>query len=143
MTRVILSAGAVIVGALVLAACGASGETRAVGTPPTKSAAQFRASVHSFEARLQASVEKFQSGNLSGAALSGGSLLANCTHFVDGTLAKQATTPAQLQSVGHLRIACSDMSKATNAGMSGSLTKAKELAHAALEQSQIAARVSG
>lgn len=142
MKRVILGVAAVLVAAFALAACGGGGKTSGVaGAHHTKAAGSFRASVHGFEARLKTSVRAFQSGNLARAA-SGSSLLANCSS-VTGKLASQATTHAQMQAVVHMRIACSDMSKATHAGMSGNLTKAKAFARAALKQAQIADRLSG
>jgi hypothetical protein len=147
MTRT-LSAVSLAVAALALAACGGSGKTSGVaGAHHAKASGMasgsFRASVHGFEARLQTSVQKFESGNISGAAASGGSLLANCTSTVNDKLAPQARTSAQMKAVTHLRIACSDMSKATDAGMSGNLTKAKQFARQAVVQAQIAARLSG
>lgn len=144
MKRAILSAAALLVCALALAACGGSARTSGVaGARHTKGSGDFRASVHGFEARLQTSVHAFQNGNLAGAATNGGALLASCTSTVNGKLAPQASTPAQVQAVTHLRIACSDMSKATHAGMSGNMTKAKQFAKAALKQAQLAAKLSG
>jgi hypothetical protein len=143
MTRTILSVAAVLAGALALAACGGSAQTNGVaGAHHTKTSGHFRAAVHGFEARLQTSVQAFESGNVAQAA-SDASLLTNCTSLVNGKLAPQARTSAQMKSVTHLRVACSDMSKATHAGMSGNLTKAKQFARAALRQAQIAARLSG
>ena len=148
MKRTILSAVALAVSALALAACGGSGRTHGVaGAHHTKAegaaGGSFSATAHGFEARIQTSVLKLQRGNLAGAAMSGGSLLTNCTSTVDNKLATHASTPAQLQAVTHLRIACSDISKAGTAGTSGNLAKAKQFAKAALKQSQIAARLSG
>jgi hypothetical protein len=144
MNRTILSVAALVVSALALAACGASGSTSGVaGAHHSKAGGSFRASVHGFEARVQTSVQKFQSGDIAGAAMSGGSLLTSCTSTVDNKLAPHAQTPAQIQAVTHLRVACSDMSKAASAGASGNLMKAKQFAKAALKQTQIAARLSG
>ena len=152
MTKAILSVGAVLATAVALAGCGgsgsASGTTSGVaGANHTKAAGStngsFRASVHGFEGRLQTSVSAFQKGNIAGAASSAGSLLSNCASTVNTKIAPRATTAAQMKAVTHLRIACSDMSKATHAGMSGNMTKAKEFAKAALQQSQIAAKLSG
>lgn len=145
MTRTILMVAS-LAGALVLAGCG--GSTNATGTGGgvagahhTQAAGSFRANVHGFEARLQSSVQAFQSGNLSKAA-SGAGLLTSCSSSV-GKLGDEATTSGQKVAVSHLRIACSDMSKASNAGMSGNMTKAKQFARQALKQAQIAARLSG
>jgi len=148
MTKAILSAGALLAAAVALAGCGAGG--RASGTTGGVSGAQhaqgagnFRASVHGFEARLQTSVQAFQSGNLSKAIASGGPLLNDCMGVVDGKIAPHASTQAQNQAVNHLHAACAAMTQAANAGASGATTKAKQLARTALEQAQIAARLSG
>jgi hypothetical protein len=148
MKRTILSAVVLVVSALALVACGASGRTSGVaGAHHTKAkgaaSGNFRANVHGFEARLQTNVQKFESGDISGAAMSGGSLLTSCTNTVNNKLAPHASTPAQTQAVTHLRVACSDMSKATQAGVSGNMTKAKQFARQALTQAQIAAKLSG
>ncbi|MGH3009104.1 MAG: hypothetical protein ACRDLM_06810 [Gaiellaceae bacterium] len=148
MNRTILGVAALVISTLALAACGASGSTSGVaGAHHAKAGGRaggnFRASMHGFEARIQTSVQKFQSGDIAGAAMSGGSLLTSCTSTVNNKLAPHAQTPAQVQAVTHLRVACSDMSKAAGAGASGNMTKAKHFAGAALKQSQIAARLSG
>lgn len=152
MTRIILSVAALLAGAVALAGCGGGGSSASgtVGTTSgvagahhTKGSGNFRASVHGFEARVQTSVNAFESGNLSSAISSGGSLLTNCTSVVNHKLAPHAQSHQQKQAVVHLRIACSDMSKAANAGASGNMTNAKAFARAALKQTQIAARLSG
>jgi predicted small secreted protein len=148
MNRTILSVAALLAAAVALAGCGgsmsASGTTSGVaGAHHTKAGGSFSASAHGFEARIQTSVQKFETGDIGGAASSAGSLLTSCTSTVNSKLAPKAATPAQIQAITHLRIACSDMSKATHAGMSGNLTKAKQFAKAALKQTQIAARLSG
>ncbi len=147
MRRMILSVAALLVGAIAFAGCGGagsmSGTTSGVaGAHHTKARAKFGATVHGFDARLQASVQALESGNISKAAAAS-SLLTSCTSTVDGKLAPQASTSAQKQAVAHLRVACSDMAKAAHVGMSGNLTKAKVFARAALEQAQIAAQLSG
>lgn len=152
MTRTILSVGALLAAAVALAGCGGSSSASGTvntggvaGTSTAKTAAgsgNFSANVHGFAARLQTSVKAFDNGNLSAAAASGGSLLANCTSTVNGKIAPQASGSAQRMAVTHLRVSCSDMSKAVSAGASGNLMKAKEFARAALEQAQIAAKLS-
>jgi len=147
MKQTILSVVA-IGAAIALAGCGAStnasgGAGGVAGVHHTKAAGNFSASVHGFEARLQTSVSAFRHGNVAAAAASAGSLLSSCTSTVNDKLAPRAATATQMKAVIHLRVACSDMSKATNAGMSGNLTKAQQLAKSALQQSQIAARLSG
>lgn len=152
MKRTILSCAALLAAAIALAGCG--GSTSASDTQSTVAGAHhakaagstsgnFSASVHGFEGRLQTSVSAFQKGNIAAAASSAGSLLSNCSSTVNNKIAPRATTAAQTKAVTHLRAACSDMSKATHAGMSGSMTKAKQFAQAALDQSQIAAKLSG
>lgn len=158
MTKAILSVGALLAAAVALAGCGGSGSGSAGGTigttagttsgvagaSTTKTAhGGFSATVHGFTARLQTSVKAFENGNVSAAASSGGSLLANCTSTVNNKLAPHAMTNAQRKAVTHLRVSCSDMSKAAQAGGSGNMTKAKQFAQAALKQAQIAAKLSG
>jgi hypothetical protein len=70
-------------------------------------------------------------------------LLTNCTNTVNAKIAPHASTHAQMRAVTHLRISCSDMVKAAQAGASGNMTKAKAFARAALTQAQTAARSSG
>jgi hypothetical protein len=143
MTRTILCFGA-IAAAIALAGCGASGKTSGVaGAHHARSAGSFRAGVHGFEAQLQASVQKFKSGDIAGAAAGGGSLLANCDSLVNGKLGPQARTQAQMHSVAQLRIACKDLSKATSEGAAGNLKRAKHFADEAVEHAKIAARLSG
>jgi hypothetical protein len=147
MKQTILSMAA-IAAAFALAGCGgstnASGAGSGVaGAKHTKAAGSFRASVHGFEAQLQASVHKFKSGNIAGAAAGGGSLLTSCDSLVNGKLGPQARTQAQTSAVAHLRIACKDLSKATSAGASGNLKQAKRFANEAVEHAKIAARLSG
>lgn len=147
MKRTILSAAA-IGAALALAGCGGGASANGTGSGVagarhTKAGGNFSASVHGFEARLQTSVQAFQSGNVAGAASSAGSLLANCDSFVNGKLATQARTQSQMSAIAHLRTACTDMTKASQDGASGNLKHAKKLAHEALEQAKIAARLSG
>ena len=152
MKRTIIGCAALLAAAIALAGCGgstsASGTTNGVaGAHHTKAAGStsgnLSASVHGFEGRLQTSVSAFQHGNIAAAASSAGSLLSNCASTVNNKIAPRATSAAQMKAVTHLRIACSDMSKATHAGMSGNLNKAKQFAKAALKQSQIAAKLSG
>ena len=148
MTKAILGVGALLAVAIALAGCGgsgnASGTTGGVaGAHHAQGAGNFRASVHGFEAKLQTSVHAFSSGNLSKAIASGGPLLNDCMGAVDTRIAPHASTHAQKQALAHLRVACADMTHATDAGASGSLTKAKQFAHAALAQARIAARLSG
>jgi hypothetical protein len=148
MTKAIFSVGALFAAAIALAGCGggssASGTTGGVaGAHQTRGSGSFRASVHGFEARVQTSVQAFRSGNLAGAVSSGGSLLTSCARTVDGKIAPQASTSPQKQAVGHLRSACAYMSKAAKAGASGHTAEAKQLAQAALQQSQVAARLGG
>ena len=148
MTKSILSVGALLAAAVVLAGCGgsgsASGTTGGVaGAHHAQGSGNFRASVHGFEAKLQTSVRAFQSGNLTKAIASGGSLLTNCVQTVDTKIAPHASTHAQKQVLAHLRSACAAMSQAASAGAAGNTMKAKQFAHAALTQAQIAARLSG
>ena len=148
MTKAIPGAGALLAAAIALAGCGgmgsASGTTGGVaGVHHAHGVGNFRASVHGFEAQVQTSVHAFQGGNLSKAIASGGPLLNDCMGVVDGKIAPHASTHAQQQAVDHLHSACAAMTQATNAGASGSLTKARQLAGTALEQAQIAAKLSG
>ena len=150
MTKSILSAGALLAAVIALAGCGGSGGGSATGTTGgvagshhAQGAGNFRASVHGFEARLQTSVQAFQSGNLTKAIASGGPLLTNCVRNVDTKIAPHASTHAQKQVLAHLRSACDAMSQAASAGASGNTTKAKQFAGVALTQAQIAARLSG
>ena len=148
MTKAILSVGALLAVAIALAGCGgsskATGTTGGVsGAHHARGAGNFRASVHGFEAQLQTSVQAFQSGNLSKAISSGGSLLTTCTHTVNDKIAPHASTTGQMEAVTHLRAACHDMSNAAGAGGSGKMTKAKALARAALAQARTAERLSG
>jgi hypothetical protein len=152
MTKTILSVGALLAAAIALAGCGgggnasgnASGTTAGVGgAHHAQGAANFRASVHGFEAQLQTSVQAFRSGNLSKAIASGGPLLSDCRGTVNRKIAPHATTQAQVQALAHLRAACRDMSEAVSAGSSGKTAKAKQLAQAALAQAHTAASLSG
>jgi hypothetical protein len=147
MTKAILSVGALLAVAIALAGCGgsgsASGTTRGVaGAHHGRGSANFRASVHGFEAKLQTSVHAFQSGNVSKAIMSGGPLLNNCMGIVDSKIAPHASTHAQKQALTHLHSACAAMTQAVNAGTSGNTAKAKEFARTAVAQAQIAARLS-
>ena len=148
MTKSILGVGALLAAAILLAGCGgsgsASGTTGGVaGAHHAHGSGNFRASVHGFEAKLQTSVRAFQSGNLSKAIASGGPLLTNCVQTVDTKIAPHASTDAQKQVLAHLRSACAAMSQAASAGAAGNTMKAKQFAHVALTQAQIAARLSG
>lgn len=153
MTRAILSAGALLAAVVALAGCGGSGSangtvgttTGVAGVSTMRTASgggSFSANVHGFAAHLQTSVKAFDSGNLAAAASSGGALLQNCASTVNNKLAPHATTAAQQNAVKHMRAACSDMSKAIQAGSSGGMAKAKQLANDALRQAQTAARLS-
>jgi hypothetical protein len=152
MTRAILSVGALLAAAIALTGCGGSGSASGNasgttagggGTHNAKGAANFRASVHGFEAQLQTSVQAFKSGNLSKAIASGGPLLSNCMGTVNGKIAPHASTAAQKQALAHLRASCHDMTQAVGAGSSGKTAKAKQLAQAALAQAHAAASLSG
>jgi hypothetical protein len=150
MSRAILGVGALLVAAIVLAGCGGTGSGSASGTTggdtgmhQGQGEANFRASVHGFEARLQTSVQAFQSGNLAKAISAGGPFLNDCIGMVGSKIAPHASTHAQNAAVAHLRSACAEMSQAANAGASGNTTKAKQFAAAALQQAQIAARLAG
>jgi hypothetical protein len=150
MTKAILSVVALLAAAIAVAGCGGSGSGHAsdttgsvAGAHRSQGAANFRASVHGFEAKLQTSVQAFQSGNLTKAIMSGGPLLTNCLQTVNNRIAQLASTHAQRQAVAHLRSACAEMSHAASAGAAGNATKAKQSARAALDQAQIAARLSG
>ena len=150
MTRAILSVGALVAAAIALAGCAgstggdASGTTGGVaGTHQARGSGNFRASVHGVDARLQTSVHAFQSGNLAEAISSGGSLLTSCTQTVDTRIAPKVSTQAQKRVLAHLRSACAAISQAADAGTSGNMRKAKDLAATALTQARIAARLSG
>jgi hypothetical protein len=150
MTKAILSVGALLAVALAVAGCGSAGSGSANGTTGgvagahhAQGAGNFRASVHGFEARLQTSVQAFQRGDLTKAIASGGPLLNDCMSVVDGKIGPHASTHAQKQAITHLRVACDDMTQASNAGTSGDMTKAKQFARQALQEAQIAARLSG
>jgi hypothetical protein len=149
MTKGILGVGALLAASVALAGCaGSSGGSAdgttggAAGTHHARGSGNFRAGVHGFEAKLQTSVHAFQSGNLAEAISSGGSLLTNCVQTVDTRIAPHVSTHRQQQVLAHLRSACAAMSQAADAGISGNMTKAKQLAAAALAQSRIAARLS-
>jgi hypothetical protein len=149
MTKAILSVGAVLASAIALAGCGGAGSGTAngttggvAGTHHAQGSANFRASVHGLEANLQTSVQAFQSGNLTNAIASGGPLLTNCVQTVDDKIAPHASTHKQMLVLAHLRTACADVSQAASAGVAGNAIKAKQFAHAALMQSQVAARLS-
>lgn len=150
MTKAILSVGALLWAAIVLAGCGGSGSGSAsgrtggvAGAHNAQGAGNFRARVHGFEARLQTSVQAFQSGNLSKAIASGGPILNDCMGTVDGKIAPHASTHAQKRALAHLRVACGDVTQAANAGASGNATKAKQFAQAALAQARTALSLSG
>ena len=150
MTKAILSVAALLAAATGLAGCAgstsgsANGTTGGVaGTHHAGGSENFRASVHGFEAKVQTSVHAFQSGNLADAITSGGSLLTNCSQTVDTKIAPHVSTSAQKRVLAHLRSACAAMSQAADAGSSGNMAKAKQLAATALMQARIAARLSG
>jgi hypothetical protein len=148
MTKAILSVGALLVAVVALAGCGAGGSangtTRGVaGAHHAHGSGSFRAGVHGLEARIQTSVQAFQGGNLSKAIASGGPVLNNCLKTVDTKFEPNASTHAQKQAVTHLRVSCADMTQAASSGAAGQMTKAKQFARAALEQAQVAARLSG
>lgn len=150
MTRSILTGGAILAVAIALAGCAGSGSGSGsgttggvVGSHHAQGAGNFRASVHGFEARLQTSVQAFQSGNLTKAIASGGPLLTNCVQSVDTKIAPHAPTQAQKQVLAHLWSACSSMSQAAAAAAAGNTLKAKQFARTALAQAQTAARLSG
>jgi hypothetical protein len=148
MTKAILTVGALLAASVALAGCGgggnASGTTGGVaGAHHAHGSGSFRAGIHGLEARIQTSVQAFQTGNLSKAIASGGPVLNNCLKTVDTKFEPNASTHAQRQAVTHLRVACADMTQAANAGASGQMTKAKQFARAALQQARIAARLSG
>lgn len=150
MTKGILSIGALLAVAIVLAGCGGSGGGNAhgmtggvAGAHHAQGSGNFRASVHGFAAKLQTSVHAFQSGNLTKAIASGGPLLTNCVQTVDTKIAPHASTHSQKQVLAHLRTACAQMSQAASAATAGNTMKAKQFARAALAQAQVAARLSG
>jgi hypothetical protein len=62
--------------------------------------------------------------------------------IVDAKIAPHAGTHVRKQALAHLRSACGDMTQAVNAGTSGSMTKAKQFARAAVAQGRIAANLS-
>lgn len=148
MTKPILTVGALLAAAAALAGCGggggASGTTGGVaGAHHARGSESFRATVHVLEARIQTSVQAFQSGNLSKAIASGGPVLNDCMNVVNTKIAPHASARDQAKAVSHLRVACADMTHAANAGASGTTTEAKQFARAALQQAQLAARLSG
>jgi len=146
MTRAILGIGALLAAVVAFAGCGgsANGNTDGVaGAKHAQGSGNFRASVHGFEARLQTSVQALRSGNLTKAIASGGPLLNDCMGVVDGKISPHASTQPQKQAVTHLHVACADMTQAADAGTSGNTAKAKQFAHEAVAQAQIAARLSG
>ncbi len=141
MTR-ILSAAALALAVVALAACGSSGKTSGVaGAHHTMAGGRFHATVDGFTASLRSSVAAFQSGNLAKAA-AGSSLLARCPSRVRA-LSMEARTADETRAVMHLRLACSDMAKAAHAGMSGNLAGAKQFARQAATEAQTAAQLSG
>jgi ABC-type glycerol-3-phosphate transport system substrate-binding protein len=141
MVRAILGVGALLAAVIALAGCGgggggsASATTGAVaGAHHARGAGSFRASVRGFEARLQTSVHAFRSGN---------PILNDCMGVVDTKIGRRASTVAQKHALAHLHSACAAITQAADAGATGNLTKAKQLAGAALAQVRIAARLSG
>lgn len=148
MTKFILSVGALLAAAVVLAGCGgsgsASGTTGGVaGARHAQSSGNFRASVRGFEARLQTSARAFQGGNLTKAIASGGPILNDCMGTLDARVVPHASTHAQRRAVSHLRIACGEMTQAADAGASGNMTKARQFARAALHQARAAVGLAG
>jgi hypothetical protein len=148
MTQPILGVGALLAAVVALAGCGGSGSANGTtgsvaGAHHGQGSGSFRANVHGLEARIQTSVQAFQSGSLSKAIASGGPVLNNCLKTVDTKFEPNASTRAQRQAVTHLRISCADMTQAASSGASGQMTKAKQFTRAALAQAQIAARLSG
>ncbi len=124
----------------VLAGCGAG--SHAVGTTSGVAAAQkaqesFRLQVQGFEARLQTAVTAFRSGKFGAAQASGTSLLTSCQRQVS-KLAANATTRPQRSAAAYLRVACTDMTEAAQAGAKGKLGRAKTLAGEALAQAKLA-----
>jgi hypothetical protein len=160
MIKAILSVGAVLAAAVALAGCGGGGSSvgGTVSTPAgttggvagvstsqtsttvtaSSGSSSFSASVHGLYARIKRSVNQFENGNLSAAASSGASLLANCHSTVNNQLAPHASNSMQKQAVSDLRTACTDMQKAANAGNSGNMSGAKNYAKQALQQAKMA-----
>lgn len=148
MTKSILSVGALLAAAVVLAGCGGSGSAKGTtggvaGAHHAQSSGSFRAGVRGFAARLQTSVHAFQRGNLTKAIASGGPILNHCLGTVDAKIAPHASTGAQKRALSHLRTACGQMTQAANAGASGNTTKAKQFARAALQQAHVAVGLAG
>jgi hypothetical protein len=145
MGRTILSTGALVAAATVIAGCGgsmsASGNTTTTtsgvaGAQKTRASAAFRLQVLGFEARLRAAVRKFESGNLAGAAAAGGPILNDCLNTVDAQLAPAARTRAERQALAHVRYACQDITDASQKAASGDLKTAKRLSQQALTEAQ-------
>ncbi|HEX5173815.1 MAG TPA: hypothetical protein VFV91_06695 [Gaiellaceae bacterium] len=150
MVRAILGVGALLAAVIALAGCGGGGGGSAsattggvAGAHHARGAGNFRASVRGFEARLQTSVHAFRSGNLKRAIASGGPILNDCMGVVDTKIGRRASTVVQKHALAHLHSACAAITQAADAGATGNLTKAKQLAGAALAQVRIAARLSG
>jgi len=94
-TKFILSVGAFLAAAVVLAGCGGSGSVSGTtggvaGARHAQSSGNFRASVRGFETRLQASVHAIKRRNLRKAIASGGPILNDCM----GTLGRIWAAPA-------------------------------------------------
>jgi hypothetical protein len=138
----ILSVGALLAAAVVLAGCGGSGSASG-GVAGARSTGSFSASVRGFEARLQTSVHAFQSGDLTKAIAPGGPMLNDCMGTLDAEVAPHVTTHAQKQALAHLRVAYGQMTQAADAGASGSMTKAKQFARAALHEARAAVGLAG
>lgn len=165
MTKAILSVGAILATAVVLAGCGGSGSASGgsasgtVSTPAgttsgvagvstTKTAttvygssggSSFNATASGLAAKIQKSVKQFANGNLAGAASSGASLLRSCNGTVSSQLAPRATNAKQQEATKDLRLACADMKKADKQGMSGNLSGAKTWALQAARHARLAA----
>lgn len=148
MTKAILSVGALLAAVVALAGCGGSGSANGTtggvaGAHHAQGSGNFSARVHGFAARVQTSVNAFQSGNTAQAMASGGSLLTNCARIVDTKIAPHASTNAQHRVLSHLNSSCAAMSQAASAGASGNMAKAKQFAQTALMEARTAARLSG
>lgn len=155
LTRVILTAGAALAGAVALAGCGGGGSasgttvgtTRAgaggvAGVQTTRhgASASFDVQARGLERRIRSATTRLANGDLAGAAAVGGPLLTSCQGTVSKRLSPRASTAAQQEAVSHLRTACQDLANASRQGASGDMSAAKQLARQALDEAQQAVR---
>ena len=70
-------------------------------------------------------------------------MLNNRIGALDAKVSPHASTSAQKRALAHLRTACGQVTQAVNAGSSGKMMQAKQLANEALAEARTAARLAG